>query len=41
MDVAETAGGDGNVLCWYLDMPVDFGSLAVQAFPGPSGDIFG
>ena len=39
MDVSEPASGYRYVLRKYLDMAVDHGSLAVQAGPGPGGDI--
>ncbi len=41
MDVAEPACGNGDVLSRYLDMVVDLGPLAVQAFPVPGSDVLG
>ena len=39
VDVAETACRDWDVLWRYLDMAVNFGSLAVQAGFCPGRDI--
>jgi hypothetical protein len=41
MDVAETAGGDGDVLRRYLYVAMDLGALAEKAFFCPGVDVIG